>query len=206
MAIKHIIFDIDGTLLDTEYAVLHSLQDTVAELTGKTLRIETLKFALGIPGAVALEKLGIRDTKTANQLWNDHLVKYHEQIRLFPGIVHIIKAISDKGFHLGIITSKNREEYHADFVPFGLDDYFENVLCVEDYPKPKPDPAPIAEYLKRTGAAADEVIYIGDTSYDCQCAKSAGVKFGLAEWGCTNASGINPDYIFPHPVDILKLL
>ena len=61
---SHIIFDIDGTLLDTESAILQSLQDTVSEMLQKTLTKEDLKFALGIPGEVALHRLGISDTRT----------------------------------------------------------------------------------------------------------------------------------------------
>ena len=63
---KHILFDIDGTLIDTEEAILRSLQDTVREMLHKDIGKPELKFALGIPGSVTLRKLGITDTVQGN--------------------------------------------------------------------------------------------------------------------------------------------
>ena len=62
---KHIIFDIDGTLIDTEEAILQSLQDTVREILHEDIEKCDLKFALGIPGGIALRKLGITDIERA---------------------------------------------------------------------------------------------------------------------------------------------
>ena len=60
MKYKHIVFDIDGTLIDTEYAVLHSLQETIRALSGREIPCSELKFALGITGIDALKKLPMR--------------------------------------------------------------------------------------------------------------------------------------------------
>jgi len=80
MKYKHIIFDVDGTLLDTEFAVLHSLQDTVMQYSHISIPIDKLCFALGIPGKVALERLGIEDTIGANEYWNEMMQKYHKSM------------------------------------------------------------------------------------------------------------------------------
>ena len=65
MKYKHIVFDIDGTLIDTEYAVLHSLQETIKGLSGREIPCSELRFALGITGTDALKKLAIKDTSYA---------------------------------------------------------------------------------------------------------------------------------------------
>ena len=113
---KHVIFDIDGTLLDTEYAILQSLKNTVAEMLQKDLAIEKLKFALGIPGEVTLRRLGIPDTGTANRRWNEYLLKYKSGIRPFEGIPALLTSLKAGGYSLGIVTSKDRKEYKEDFV------------------------------------------------------------------------------------------
>ncbi len=59
MKYKHIVFDIDGTLIDTEYAVIHSLIKTIIEITGNTPQYASLRFALGITGRKALELLKV---------------------------------------------------------------------------------------------------------------------------------------------------
>lgn len=203
MKYKHIIFDIDGTLLDTEFAVLHSLQDTVMQYSHVSIPLDKLSFALGIPGKVALEKLGIEDTTGAIQYWNEIMQKYHKSIGLFDGTSDMLSALRNKGYHLGIITSKTKSEFETDFIPHGVCHYFDSIICVEDSPKPKPFPDPILTYLNRNQILATEAVYIGDTKYDSLCAHSAGVDFGLALWGCRNSDGINCEYRFNTPNDIV---
>ena len=204
---KHILFDIDGTLIDTEEAILQSLQDTVREMLHKDIGKQELKFALGIPGSVTLRKLGITDTERANDRWNEDLLKYKSRIRLFDGIPELLDSLKMKGCKLGIVTSKTRHEYTADFAaPFALSGYFSTVICVEDTPRPKPYPDPLLAYLYASDANAADTLYIGDTLYDCQCAQNAGVDFGLAAWGNAAVQEIPADYIFKRPADVLSLL
>ena len=203
---RHIIFDIDGTLIDTEEALLQSLQDTVLEMLHKDIGKQELKFALGIPGSVTLRKLGITDHEHANDKWNEHLLKYKSLIRPFDGIPQLLDNLKMKGCKLGIVTSKTRHEYTADFAaPFALSDYFSTVICVEDTPRPKPCPDPLLSYLNAAHINAGDAVYIGDTIYDCQCAQNAGVDFGLAAWGNAATQGISADYIFKSPEDVLSM-
>lgn len=210
---RHIIFDIDGTLLDTESAILQSLQDTVAEMLQKDIPKAELKFALGIPGEVTLHRLGISDTRTANRKWNEYLLKYKSSIRLFEGIPALLTSLKADGYSLGIVTSKNRNEYNEDFASvFDAAHYFDRVICVEDAPSPKPDSAPLTTYLSLSGISEKEAIYVGDTAYDSLCASGANVDFGIALWGKSTTSGnnaqnqIDADYVFHTPSDLLDVL
>ena len=116
----------------------------------------------------------------------------------------MLQALHEKGVELGIITSKTKEEFETDFVPHGVARYFGTVICVEDAPKPKPNPDPLQTYLQVNNLSADEVIYIGDTAYDSQCAHSAGVDFGLALWGCHRPENIKREYEFLQPSVIVS--
>ena len=73
MKYKHIVFDIDGTLIDTEYAVINSLIKTITEITGRAPQYESLKFALGITGRNALELLKILDIEDALKRWDKNM-------------------------------------------------------------------------------------------------------------------------------------
>ena len=168
--IKSVVFDIDGTLLDTEYAVLNSLHDAIWELKGVNMELADLTFALGIPGESALKQLGITETQHGEAVWISCFNNYTHTIRLFDGVVEVLQQLKKEGYKLGIITSKSRNEYKTDFSPFGLDSYFETVICAEDSDRPKPFPDPMLKYLELSGTKKEEAIYIGDTIYDMECA------------------------------------
>ncbi len=203
---KHIVFDIDGTLIDSITADLTSLQETILSVINKKIEIDNLTFAFGIPGEVALKRLGIEEAYEVNKIWANNFKQHAHTITVFKGIEFVLQELQKQGCKLGIITSRSRTEYTDDFLRFQLTDYFETVICVEDSALPKPAPDPMLEYLKRTGANASDVLYIGDSIYDFQCASNAGVEFGLALWGCTSVKHIYASYFFKAPKDILHTL
>lgn len=205
MKYKHIIFDIDGTLINNEYALLHSLQDTILHLKQTEIPINDMKFALGIPSEVALSKLGIENSATACEIWNNYLSLYNQSIKLFDGIEDILKSLLQMNYKLGLVTSKTRQELTDDFSPYGIDNLFSVIICVEDSPKPKPSPDPLLSYLDKAKIEKHEALYIGDSIYDYQCAQGACIDFGIASWGDTQRAIQDAKYTFNSPKQILEL-
>ncbi len=201
-----IVFDIDGTILDTEIAVLSSLQKLVFEELNENFSFEELKFALGIPGEVTLNKLGISNVFESNEKWNKYLKEYFHHVKIFDGIKDALDELSEMGISTGIVTSKTKEEFINDFVPFGLSNYFNLVVCADDTEKHKPNPEPILKFIELSGADKSKTIYIGDTKYDMDCAFSAGVDCALALWGAKSSKGINANYILENPKQIVELI
>ena len=201
-----IIFDIDGTLLDTETAVLSSLQKLVSEELNKNLSFDELRFALGIPGEVTLNKLGITNVLDCNVKWNKYLKEYFHDVKVFDGIKDTLIKLNEIGILTGIVTSKTKEEFSNDFAPFGLNNYFKLVVCADDTEKHKPDPEPILKFIELSDADKSKTIYIGDTKYDMDCAFGADIDFALALWGAKSSTGINANYILENPKQILELL
>ena len=115
MKYKHIVFDIDGTLIDTEYAVINSLIKTITEITGRTPQYESLKFALGITGRNALELLKIPDIEDALKRWDRNMKLLQHTIQPFQGIKECLQSLLSRGYILGIVTSKTYQEYYSDF-------------------------------------------------------------------------------------------
>lgn len=201
-----VIFDVDGTLIDTERAVLGSLQKMLKTDYNRVVEQQDLTFVLGIPGASSLPQLGITDLDQANDRWNYFMKDFIDSIEVFHGVVDLLDRLKSRGIIQGIVTSKTTEELNADFVPFGLMNDLNYVICADDTEKHKPHPEPLLKFLEISGAEPKTSIYIGDTIYDYECARDAGIDFGLALWGCKNHEGIQAKYKLQKPHDIIKLL
>lgn len=200
------IFDIDGTLIHTEQAVLGSLQKLLEQNYDLEMSQQDLTFVLGIPGAVSLRRLGIEYIDLANKRWNDLMEEYRHTIHVYEGVRQLLTDLSEQSALTGVVTSKTYQEFLDDFVPFGLVYDLTYAVCADDTNLHKPHPEPLLKFLEMSGAKAEESIYIGDTIYDYECARAAGVDFGLALWGCRQPDAIPAKYKFEHPNDILPLI
>ena len=182
MAITHIVFDIDGTLLDTEAAVNLALQETMEELLGHSLSLAELRFTFSMPARAALRVLGFPDIEAAYRRWSNKCRGYLGQFCLFDGIPHLLESLILRGYHLGIISSQTRAEFQVTFAPLELGDYFTTIILADDTKEHKPHPEPMLLYLQRAGAKAEEVLYVGDSVGDMSCAQGAGTACALACW------------------------
>lgn len=200
-----VIFDVDGTLIDTEQAILLALQRVLSESCQKQYACEELHFALGIPGMAALEKLAIRNKEQALAKWDDYMNDYFHTITVFTGIEAVLSELGARHIPTGIVTSKTKAELTKDFIPFGLMKYLSFIVCADDTAKHKPHPEPLLKYLELSGARPETALYIGDTAYDQRCAGQAGIDFGLALWG-SKTPDLPATHIFQKPHEILTLL
>lgn len=205
MGYAHIVFDIDGTLLDTEETMLRSLGRAVEELQGRKMEVEELRFAFGITSEDALKQLGITNLQSAVKLWDTYIPDYWHLVHVFDGILDCLDGMKKQGARIGIITSKTREEYVREFVPFGLSGYFDTVICADDSLRHKPEADPMEAYLKKSKTTPADVVYIGDSRYDMACARAAGTACGLALWGCHHPEEIKADYYLDSPAEISAL-
>ncbi len=203
--IECVIFDVDGTLLDTEKEIIESLQRIVKEELGQEPAKEELAFCLGIPGSVTLERLGIENVEEVCNRWNSYIDKEVKEFILYSGIKETLDELQQRGVQVGVVTSRNKEEVDSAFIPLGLMKYMEHIVCCDDTTKFKPHPEPILKYLELSSIDPSNALYIGDTIYDKQCAQGAGVKFALALWGAKYPEKIGGDYLLESPSDVMKL-
>jgi phosphoglycolate phosphatase-like HAD superfamily hydrolase len=107
---------------------------------------------------------------------------------------------------LSIVTARNKSELDDDAGFQRVLKYFDFIVCADDTKKYKPDPEPLLYLLKKADAKYNETIYIGDAYTDFLCARNTGVDFGLALWGALNRNGIDAEYYFERPEDIIDIL
>ncbi|WP_042351534.1 HAD family hydrolase [Bacillus massiliigorillae] len=202
-----IIFDVDGTIIDTEEAILKSLQRTLKEELNMEYAKEELTFALGIPGKETLKRLNVVEIDRILSIWSQAMLAFVDDVKVFEQMEEVIKQLVSKQTKLGIVTSKTNQEMTDEFEQYGLHDHFAEIITASHTEKHKPHPEPLLACMEKLDVQRDHVIYIGDSIYDLQCAKGAGVKFALALWGSKTETGFEEaDYVLREPKDILKLI
>jgi len=187
MKYKAIVYDIDGTLLDTFDMNMYPLIQIIREELGQERTLEQVRPFYAQPGLKTIADLGIRDVDTVYARWVAYVNAYEKGAVPYPGTEDALRRIRAAGIRQAVVSSKMHRQYEIDMGRHGLDVYMETAVLAEDTETHKPDPAPILECLRRMALQPEEVIYIGDTLSDLQAAQNAGVDFGLAGWAAALA-------------------
>lgn len=201
---RSFIFDIDGTLLDTEAMYMKSLQAVLHE-RGRDVAYADLTKLFGIPSKDTLLRLKVPDWQDVLAEWGPRTQDYRQTVAVYAGVEDALTQLQANGAQLAIMTSKRQFEYDRDVVSIGLDRFFSQHVVAEDVPHGKPDPDGILLAMARLDAPAAETVYVGDTIYDQQAAHAAGVAFGFAAWNGKQPVGLTPDVQFMTPAAMLKL-
>ena len=203
---KAIIYDLDGTVLNTINMNMYPLIKIIKEETGEDWTFEQVLKFLPYPGMKVMEELQVADKEKAYARWVKYVNEYEEGASLYPGFEEIFEAF-DGSIIQAVASAKTTAQYQIDFVDKGLDQYMQVAILADDTDKHKPDPEPLFECLKRINVKPSEAIYIGDALSDYLASQNAHMDFGYAKWGSVSSKGIDePTYIFETPLELLKLL
>ena len=199
----HIVFDVDGTLAGTEESALSSLVQIVQEETGKTLPRHELEFALGIPGKDALEKLGIYSQATLDR-WCQVAASLKAPSACFQVCLkssqHSPIAAANLASSPHVRATNTQKKLH----PLVSISILSTSSLSKTQPNINPHPHPCSNISDVRARNPGNVVYVGDTVYDEQCATSAGVSFARAAWG-SHQDIPNATYNLKTPNDLLIL-
>lgn len=201
--IKWIVFDVDGTLIETALSNILGLQETMRTIYGQEYSEEELRGLMGIPGDKALRKLGIEEEDIIDTWahWSNNVKKHSSYNYVFNGIEEMLLELKKK-YNLGIVTSKTNSQLKEDLEDSLLDN-FKLFICKDDTENHKPNPEPLIKFMDKAGATEDEVIYIGDAVVDYEAACGAGIKFAHCRYS-EKTDDINCEIIFNRPNEIVK--
>ena len=204
---KAIIYDIDGTVLNTLNMNMYPLMKIIKEeLNEEWTFEEVLKFA-SYPGMKVMEELGIRDKEKTYARWVKYVNEYEEGATLYNGFETVFPAFEHAGIIQAVVSSKTKTQYQIDMIEKGFDKYMKVAILAEDTQKHKPDPEPLLECVKRLKLNLDEVIYIGDAASDAKASSNAHIDFGYAKWGNIQKEDLEgATIVFDKPLDLLKLV
>lgn len=204
---KAIVYDLDGTLINTLDMNMYPLMRIIEEELGESWTYDQVLRFSAQPGLKTMDDLGIQDKDTVYARWVRYVNEYPHGAIVFDGIRKVLEAVRAAGIRQAVVSSKMHKQYQIDIVDNGLDEYLETAVLAEDTVLHKPHPEPIWECLKRMDLKPEEILYVGDAHSDLLAANAAGVDSGFAGWGAVSEDGMETaTYRFAHPEDMLTLL
>jgi pyrophosphatase PpaX len=179
-----VLFDLDGTVIDSGAIILASMRHAAETVLGGEYTDEGLMAAVGGPGLeaqmVALDPDRVDDLV---RVYREHNEPLHDTLECCAGMEDVLARLKERGHRLGIVTAKRRLTVDLAFARLPIEHLFETVVGGDETERHKPDPAPLLLALERLGARPEDAAYIGDSPFDMQAAKAAGLYAIGVSWG-----------------------
>ncbi|MCQ4636485.1 HAD-IA family hydrolase [Anaerovorax odorimutans] len=211
--IDTVLFDFDGTVMNTNEVIINSWQHTFKTLENREEDVEKIIETFGEPLQITMEKLfpNVPIEQSVEIYRSYHRDNFGELISLFPGMKELLAELKQRNYKTAMVTSRLRNTTQQGLEKYEIADYFDTVVTADDTDKHKPDPEPIHIALEKLDSAPERSIMLGDTMFDILCAKNAGVKSVLVSWAMAvteeEKTGPNkPDYIIEKAEDLLDLI
>jgi pyrophosphatase PpaX len=210
MKVNTLLFDLDGTLINTNDLILASFQHTLDHYyPGQYKREDAIQF-LGPPLYDTFVKMDQNRVDEMIETYREHNLSHHDQlVTEFEGVYETIEALHKQGYKLGIVTTKLRHTVNMGLKLTKLDQFFDVVVTLDDVKHAKPDPEPVLKALELLGAKPEEAIMVGDNHHDILSGQNAGTKTAGVAWsikGVEYLQSYKPDYIFDNMRDLLTIL
>jgi pyrophosphatase PpaX len=209
---RTVLFDLDGTLIDSIRLILDSYHHTLATHGLPARTDDHWLDGIGTPLKVQFKEWSDDPERLEAMVltYRAYNMEHHDaRVAAYPGIVDLLGAIHRRGLQIGIVTSKNREGAMRGLRVTGLDGWIEALIGADDVTHPKPHPEPVWRALERLGRTADSAVFVGDSRHDLESGRKAGVATAAVLWGPFSREHLadsNPDHWLERPDDLLPLL
>lgn len=207
-----ILFDLDGTLINTNEVIIESFASTFRTFFPE--ENVTRELILTFIGPTLQQTFS---NYTTNQQVINAMIKHYRtfyvdyemgNFEIYPDVLEVVTDLKQKGYNLGIVTSKFKEAAWPSFTYYGLDQVFDVFVSLDDVEKPKPDRNPVDVALSQFDSY-NKVIMIGDNKSDIMSGKNAGVYGAGVAWsikGEQYLNEVNPDYMLHSIKDIYDII
>ncbi len=211
---KCVIFDLDGTLVDTAPDLLATLNVLFTRRGHREITLSEIQTVIG-SGAKAMIRAGGALTGTPfsdaeiEELFLEYMDYYSAHIadhsKLFPGGQDLLEACKARAIPMAICTNKLESLAVGLLATLNLSPYFQTVIGSDTLSTMKPDPAGVFKILEKAGCKANETLFIGDSETDLKAARNAGVPVVLVDYGYTKtpARELNPNAIISNLAELI---
>jgi len=207
-----VLFDLDGTLIDSGPIILASMQHAVRTVTGQEIAYVELAATVGGQGLVAqMRELDPERVDELVEAYREHNDPLHDTLEAFEEMLAVLPRLKSEGRKLGIVTAKRHRTVALALDRFpDLAEHFDVVIAHDDTQRHKPDAEPVLAAVERLGAEPSQAAYVGDSPFDIQAAKAAGVFAVAVGWGGIHSDERlleeEPDAFVHSPAELLDVL
>jgi pyrophosphatase PpaX len=206
-----VLFDLDGTVIDSGGIILASMRHATREVLGREYSDEELMRAVGGPGLEA--QMQAFDSERVDELvtvYRAHNEPLHEELLCCAGMEGALERLHAAGRRLAVVTAKRRSTVELAFEHVPLGHLFEVIVGGDETERHKPDPEPLLLAAERLGASPEEAVYIGDSPFDVRAAKAAGMASVAVTWGRIHDRSLlereHPDAIVDTAEELLAVI
>ena len=210
--IKAVLFDLDGTLLDTNELIYNSFCHAFKDVLNMELSKAKITSLYGKPLNYSFTKYTDDEEIVQKMIdvYRGYNAKHHDNMcKPFEGVVELLETLKNKGIRLGIVTSKRKVVAVRGMELADILKYMDVVISPESTKKHKPEGEPALKACEILGVKPEETMMVGDATYDLLCGKNAGCKTCGVEYTAIELEElikVNPTYMVKKPLDILALV
>ncbi|MGL4107053.1 pyrophosphatase PpaX [Clostridium sp. LP20] len=210
--IKAVLFDLDGTLLDTNILIYKSFCHTFKEVLNMELPKAEITRLYGKPLNYSFANYTDKEEVIEKMIdtYRSYNAEYHDNMcKPFEGVVELLQTLINKGIKMGIVTSKRKTVAVRGMEIGGIIEFMDVIISPELTEKHKPEAEPALKACELLGIKPEEAIMVGDSPYDLLCGKSAGCITCGVEYTALEIEEllkVEPNHMLKSPLDILELL
>jgi pyrophosphatase PpaX len=179
-----LLFDLDGTLVDSGAIILASFKYAARTVLARDVEEEQIAALVG--GSNLHDQMRVLSPAHVDELvrvYREHNRPLHDELQAFEGVEELMGTLSEEGRKLGIVTAKGRQTVDLAFGVLSLERYFDAVVTADMTDRHKPDPAPVLKALELLESEPADSAFVGDSPYDIAAGKAAGVFTVAVSWG-----------------------
>lgn len=209
--ISTVLFDLDGTLLDTNELIIQSFMHTLEGRTTQPCTRESIIPHMGKPLTDQLKFFsGQEDVQELVQIYRAYNFSRHDElVTVFPYVRETLAQLHAAGVKIGVVTAKIRKTSEMGLTLCGLMPYISSIVTVEEVSRSKPDPEGIYRALQELGSEGEPAIMVGDSQYDIQAGHNANIMTVAVSWSLKGRDYLlheNPTYIIDDMRELLRIV
>lgn len=207
-----ILFDLDGTLVDSIELIVAAAMNAFASRPGPSPSEAQIRSTIGRPLTTTFGPWLVDDDDLPFLIakYREYQLEHHDRLtNAYPGIVDAVTALHAAGHPMAIVTSKVGFMAERALVHTGLATYMRTIIASDSTTRHKPDPEPVLMALERLDYAAADAVFIGDSPYDMQSGRAAGVHALGVAWGAFEAAQLleaGAAAVLPSPAELVPYL